>query len=31
MAENDPPVDNMIVSDDDFNDLDEDDDMDDDL
>lgn len=31
MAENDPHIDNMIVSDDDINDLDEDDDMDDDL
>lgn len=29
MAENDPHIDNMIVSDDDINDLDEDDDMDD--
>lgn len=31
MSENDPHIDNMIVSDDDINDLDEDDDMDDDL
>lgn len=31
MAENDPRVDNMIVSDDDINDLDEDDDIDDEL
>lgn len=31
MAENDPHIDNMMVSDDDINDLDEDDDMDDDL
>lgn len=29
IAENDPHIDNMIVSDDDINDLDEDDDMDD--
>lgn len=29
IAENDPQIDNMIVSDDDINDLDEDDDMDD--
>lgn len=31
VSENDPPIDNMIVSDDDINDLDEDDDIDDDL
>lgn len=31
MAKNDPQIDNMIVSDDDINDLDEDDDIDDDL